>query len=129
MNNLPAEKIRSVVYWQLLLTAVLTTLWVVAGPKVAIAALIGGLAASLANALFGYWVFSAYRAQQPGKLVGKIYLAEFAKLALTGLIFLLAILFFVQESAQLVAMLITYFIVHVSATFLVAMYGRKASKS
>jgi F0F1-type ATP synthase assembly protein I len=129
VNNLPAENIRAVVYRQLVLTAVLTTLWLAGGAETAIAALIGGLAAALANAFFGFWVFSAYRAQQPGKLVGKIYLAEFAKLTLTGLIFLAAILLYVQDGKRLVAMLVTYFIVHVAATFLLAMYGRKASKS
>ena len=97
------------------------------GKDQAVSALIGGLGASLANAVFGFWVFSAYQAAKPGKLLGKLYMAEAAKLVLTGLIFLAAILFY--ENLSLVAMLITYFIVHVMASLLVATYGKEASKS
>ena len=127
MQNLPSEKIRGVVIKQLVLTMLISAAALLIGKDQAVSALIGGLGASLANAVFGFWVFSAYQAQKPGKLLGKLYMAEAAKLVLTGLIFLAAILFYANLS--LAAMLITYFIVHVTASLLVAQYGKEASKS
>ncbi len=126
VQNLPSEKIRSVVFRQLILTLLISAAAFLIGKDQAVSALIGGLGASLANAVFGYWVFSAYQAQKPGKLLTKLYVAEFAKLVLTGIIFLAAILFY--ENLSLVAMLVTYFIVHVTASLLVATYGKEANK-
>lgn len=127
MQNLPSEKIREVVIKQLVMTMLIAAAWYLIGKEQALSALIGGLGATIANALFGFWVFSAYKAAEPGKMLGKLYMAEAAKLVLTGLIFLAAILYY--QELKLAAMLITYFIVHVIASFLVAMHGRESAKN
>ena len=57
----------------------------------AYSALIGGLVAASANALFAIGVFGRYRAPQLAALVGRLVLAEVLKLAYTGALFLTAI--------------------------------------
>ena len=49
--------------------------------------LIGGLIATLTNAVFAARVFVRYRAQEPTRLLGRFYGAEFIKLVLTALLF------------------------------------------
>jgi F0F1-type ATP synthase assembly protein I len=57
----------------------------------AYSALIGGLVAASANALFAIGVFGRYRAPQLAALAGRLVLAEVLKLAYTGALFLTAI--------------------------------------
>jgi F0F1-type ATP synthase assembly protein I len=61
------------------------------GPVPAYSALIGGLVAASANALFAIGVFGPYRATQLAALAGRLVLAEVLKLAYTGALFLAAI--------------------------------------
>ena len=49
--------------------------------------LIGGLIATLTNAVFAARVFVRYRAQEPARLLGRFYGAELIKLVLTALLF------------------------------------------
>jgi len=49
--------------------------------------LLGGVIATLGNAVFAVRVFSRYRAQEPAKLLGRFYGAELQKLVLTGFLF------------------------------------------
>ena len=49
--------------------------------------LIGGMIATLTNAVFAARVFVRYRAQEPARLLGRFYGAELIKLALTALLF------------------------------------------
>ena len=53
--------------------------------------LIGGLIAVLGNALFALRIFGRYRAQEPGRLLGRFYAAELSKLLLTMLLFAMAV--------------------------------------
>jgi len=62
------------------------------GSVAAYSALIGGLVAASANALFAIGVFGRYRASQPAALAGRLVLAELLKLAFTGALFLAAII-------------------------------------
>ena len=55
-------------------------------------ALAGGLISALSNGFAAFRIFVAYRAQEPGKLVGRFYGAELGKLVLTGLLFAASIL-------------------------------------
>ena len=52
---------------------------------------LGGLIAVTGNALFARQLFGRYRAQEPGQLLGRFYLAELAKLLLTALLFALVV--------------------------------------
>jgi len=56
--------------------------WVHAG-----SGLLGGLIAVAGNALFAMRIFDRYRAQEPGRLLGRFYGAELQKLLLTGVLF------------------------------------------
>lgn len=55
-------------------------LWLI-GPAFALSALAGGLVATSASLLFAVLVFARYRADDPGALARRLYLAEAAKLA------------------------------------------------
>ena len=61
--------------------------------------LIGGLIATLANGLFALRIFVGYRAQEPGRLLGRMYGAELQKLVLTGALFAGAIIWVEPLSA------------------------------
>ena len=50
-------------------------------------AFVGGLISALGNGFAGARIFAPYRAQEPGRLVGRFYAAELGKLALSGLLF------------------------------------------
>lgn len=76
-----------VVLAQLAATLALSAILGVASSVYAYSALAGGAIATLANAFFSGWVFADYRAQQPNKLVARLYGAEIAKLVLVGLLF------------------------------------------
>jgi F0F1-type ATP synthase assembly protein I len=73
------------------LTLVLASALLPWGPVPAYSALIGGLVAASANALFAIGVFGPYRATQLAALAGRLVLAEVLKLAYTGALFLAAI--------------------------------------
>lgn len=73
------------------LTLVLAVALLPWGPVPACSALIGGLVAASANALFAIGVFGRYRAPQLAALAGRLVLAEVLKLAYTGALFLAAI--------------------------------------
>ena len=49
--------------------------------------LVGGMIATLTNAVFAARVFVRYRAQDPTRLLGRFYGAELIELALTALLF------------------------------------------
>lgn len=72
---------------QLVMTLLLSTIIGLVSVDYAVSALAGGLIATIANAFFSFWVFADYRAQQPSRLVARLYGAEIAKLVLVGLMF------------------------------------------
>jgi ATP synthase protein I len=78
---------RKVALAQLVMTLVVSAVMGLVSTDYAISALAGGLIATIANAFFSFWVFADYRAQQPNKLVARLYGAEIAKLILVGLLF------------------------------------------
>jgi ATP synthase protein I len=76
-----------VILAQLVITLVLSAIAGLVSVDYAASALAGGLIATIANTFFSLWVFADYRAQQPNKLVARLYGAEIAKLVLVGLLF------------------------------------------
>lgn len=73
---------------------VLTLLTLFAGLLQAGSVLIGGILCIVPTALFARWWFSSYKAGSTNQLVKIFYIGEILKLALTGLMFVLALLFF-----------------------------------
>jgi len=126
VQALPAQVWRTVIV-QTGLALLLSLLLLYYGKAEAISGLIGGLAAAAANCLLGLLVYQRYRARKPGALLGRLYLAEFAKLAMTALVFLLAILYL--RPISIAAMLGIYLIVHLASGFLMILFGRNTKKS
>ena len=89
MNLTGSSHARKLVVSQLAVTLIAALLLLVAGWIYAMSGLIGGAIATVANAVFARRVFVRYRAQEPGKLLGKLYGAELQKLLLTGVLFAL----------------------------------------
>ena len=96
------------------------------GKAVAWSGAMGGLIAALANGYFAYRTFSHYRAQNPERLAGRILGAEIQKLLLTGLMFVLAIVYITPLSIG--ALLGSYLVVQVVVPLVVTLiYDRKQS--
>lgn len=82
-----ADRAKRIVFAQAVATLVVTLVSLVFGPWPGLFALLGGSTATVANALFAYWVFGAYRAAEPGRLLGRFYLGEMIKLAFVAAVF------------------------------------------
>ena len=92
MQNLDARRARRILVAQAVATLLVTLIGLVFGPRVGLFAFIGGATATIANALFAYWVFGRYRAGEPGKLLSQFYAGEIIKLAFIAAAFAAAIL-------------------------------------
>ncbi|MCB1724453.1 MAG: ATP synthase subunit I [Chromatiaceae bacterium] len=92
MHDLDARRAKRILIAQAVATLVVTLIGLMLGLRVGLFALIGGATATIANALFAYWVFGRYRAAEPGKLVGQFYGGELIKLAFVAAAFAAAII-------------------------------------
>lgn len=99
MNLASARQAWRLVSFQLTISLVASLILIIPGWLHAWSGLIGGFIATAANAYFALRVFAHYRAQDPAKLLGRFYGAEFQKLLLTGLLFAAAILWVKPLSA------------------------------
>ena len=88
MRRSDEQLIRKALLAQALLTLVLAAALLAVGRVESISGLIGGFIATVANAIFAFWVFGPYRAQQTGKLVAQLYGAELIKLLVVALAFI-----------------------------------------
>ena len=93
MQGLDAQRARRILIAQAIVTLVIMALTgLLFGYREGLFALIGGIIATSANALFAYWVFGRYRAAEPGKLAAQFYGAELLKLAFIALAFAVVII-------------------------------------
>ena len=92
MRNPDVNRARKLIVAQATATALIALAGSVFGTWTAFVALIGGSTATVANALFAFWVFGRYRASEPGRLTGQIYGGEFLKLGFIAAAFAAAIL-------------------------------------
>ena len=76
-----------------------------------LSALLGGMIATVANALFAFWVFGRYQAQDPGNLAFRFYGAELFKLLFIALAF--AMVFIWLKPVNLVALFGAFLLVQV----------------
>ncbi len=86
------------------------------GATAAWSAFLGGSVALGSNALFAALVFTAYRADEPGRLTMKLYAAETAKLLLAALAF--AAIFIWIRPLNAAALFVAFFVVQVVAPLL-----------
>ena len=110
---------------QLGLTLILSAVALPFGGLVALSVLIGGGICLLANALFAFWVFRQYRAQEPGSLVLRFYGAEIFKLSL--ILGLFALAFATIEGLNLPALLAAYFAVQVLPAVFASSMGARST--
>ena len=96
--------------------AVVAGVWGAAG-----SALLGGMIVVCSNALFAVMLFLPYRAQQPGRLLSGIYLAELIKLIFVALSF--ALVFVWLEQINVVALFTAFFVVQMVSILLAREQG------
>lgn len=102
----------SFVFAQLAVSVVLSALFLFYDWPAAYSALIGGLIATLANTWFAVKVFAEKRINEPVLLLRALYTGEIYKILLTGALFVIA--FVMIRPINVVTLLITYFVVHMT---------------
>jgi ATP synthase protein I len=80
VHSLDARRAKRILVAQMVATLVVALIGLMFGPRAGFFALLGGAIATIANALFAFWVFGRYRAAEPGKLLAQIYGGEVLKL-------------------------------------------------
>ncbi len=110
-KSLDWQRVKRLLFVQLGLVFVATLVGLAFGKVAALSAFLGGAIALGASALFAFWVFAPYRAQQPGVLVTRFYVAEVGKLLLVGCAF--AVIFIWLRPLNAVALFVSFFLVQV----------------
>jgi ATP synthase protein I len=110
-KSLDWQRVKHLLFFQLALVFLVTLAGLAFGKVAALSAFLGGVIAFGASALFALWVFAPYRAQQPGVLVTRFYIAEVGKLLLVGCAF--AIVFIWMRPLNAVALFVSFFLVQV----------------
>lgn len=123
MQQPNALQARQILKIQSIFGLILTIIALPFGSPVAISVLIGAGTCWLANALLVVWVFRAYRAQAPARLVLRFYSAEVAKIAL--ILALFGVAFAIYDELNIPALLGTYFLVQVIPTLIAAQTGSR----
>ena len=103
---------------QLVLTLLLGLLLLLFGKEDAVSGVTGGIAATAGTLLSALKLFGDYRAAEPGRMLGGILGAEFAKLVVMMLIFAAAIRWY--EPLNIVAMLAVWLVVHLTPGVMIA---------
>ena len=101
---------------QLLTTLVLSAILLIFDCVVAYSSLVGGLIATLASAWFAIKVFRVEPTVAAETLLTTFYVGEIYKFVFTGAMFVIA--FVLIKPLSIVALLITYFIVHMTPAVL-----------
>jgi F0F1-type ATP synthase assembly protein I len=86
------RRAKNIIVAQAIASLLIAAIGFVFGMWTAIAALLGGAIATIANALFAVWVFGRYRADEPGKLTSQFYGGEFLKLGFIAIAFAVVII-------------------------------------
>jgi len=123
MQQPNALQARQILKIQSIFGLILTIIALPFGSPVAISVLIGAGTCWLANALLVVWVFRAYRAQAPARLVLRFYSAEVAKIAL--ILALFGVAFAIYDELNIPALLGAYFLVQVIPTLIAAQTGSR----
>ena len=104
---------------QLILTIAISTILLFLDVVMAYSALTGGLIATIANAWFAYKVFRVSPDSAAQTMLASAYMGEIYKIILTGALFLCAFVLIKPVSAA--ALLITYFVIHMTPAMVSAL--------
>ena len=116
MRELDRRGLRRLLLIQLLASvAIAIVVWIIQA-QAGVSALVGGLASLTGNLVFAVWVFAPYKAQRPGGLLSRFFLAEIAKLVVIGLVFAAAINWL--QPLNVVALFGSFFVVQVLSPLL-----------
>ena len=126
MRQPDALQAKRVLKLQLATTLLGVFVGLIFGLSVALSVLIGAGVCLLANTVFVLWVFRGYRAQEPGRLLMRFYLAEVAKLAIILASFSVA--FVMIEGLSLPVLLGAFFVVQVLPTVLAGQLDAQAKR-
>jgi len=100
------------IWSQLILTIILSALWLIFDGVKAYSALTGGMIATVASAWFAYKVFRVSPDSAAVTMITSAYTGEIYKILLTGALFICAFVLIRPVSA--LALLITYFVIHMT---------------
>ena len=87
------SQIRTVVLLQIGAGLSIGLVLLVFGKAIALSGFLGGMISALANGYFAHRTFAHYRAQEPEQIARRMLGAEIQKLLLSGLMFVLAIVY------------------------------------
>lgn len=114
--------VKGILAVQLALTLILPVAALAFGASVGLSALVGAAICASATAAFAFWAFRDIGMQAPGVLVGRLYVAEIAKIFLVLGLFVAA--FAAIGDLNIPALVGAYFAVQVLPPVLVALGGR-----
>jgi ATP synthase protein I len=127
MHQADALQAKRVLKVQAILGSLAVAIALPFGGPVAVSALIGAGSCLLANALFAAWIFRGYRAQEPERLLLRLYGAEIAKLVL--LLGLFAVAFLTWGGIVVPALLAAFLVTQIASSLIAAQLGdRPASR-
>jgi len=106
---------------QAIVALVIAGLGLLISKTVAVSAILGGGIATLSNAVFAYWIFKRYRADQLQVLMARFYGAEVAKIGLALGLFSLAFVY--VKPLNLPALFGAYLVVQVMPVLLTPRSG------
>ena len=104
---------------QLILTIAISTILLFLDVVMAYSALTGGLIATIASAWFAYKVFRVSPDSAAQNMLASAYMGEIYKIILTGALFICAFVLIKPVSAA--ALLITYFVIHMTPAMVSAL--------
>jgi len=125
MRQADALQVKRILLVQALLGSIAVAVAWPFGGRVAIAALIGSGACLLANGLFAAIVFRGYRAQEPDRLLMRMYGAEVAKLAL--LLGLMGVAFATLKGLNVPVLLGAYLTTQIAGHLIAAQWGARGA--
>lgn len=102
-------QIKRILAAQWLVTLCMAVVLFMVKPELALSALSGGLICTLPNMYFARQLFTRRRIAEPYGLLRSVYVAEFIKIALAGILF--AIILISYKEIHLLTLFITYFFV------------------
>lgn len=119
------QRAKRVVYTQILLSGVLTIVFLPFDASSARDALCGGVVATTGSLITLYFVSGQYQAARPDAIVRRLYLGQLARFSVIAGMFLAMMLMI--DSLNPVALLATFFIVQVLPLVTFNFYDRKTS--
>jgi ATP synthase protein I len=112
---------------QLILTIAISLVLFFLDVVMAYSALIGGLIATIASAWFAYKVFRVSPESAAQTMLASAYIGEIYKIILTGALFICAFVLIKPISAM--ALLITYFVIHMTPAMVSALSNSAGHKN